>query len=221
MREWQRDRVHSPKHPCCFVFPQHFSRGRKLLPLSVSRPHHTNKPEGNEPKDNKATKMEASSSPRRVAFTGDAFVDVNVLGLHRAPSFGSDTACSAVRLLPGGACANTARTLGALGRGQLEVSFFSAVGDDDLGRFYSKALSDEGVLQNPSSTLHVVLSSCERVPRRRSRISPHGVVFPKGAATSANTRASMRSWTAGRSLCSASRTAGGRARGRHTHTHRK
>ena len=92
--------------------------------------------------------------PKRVALIGDAFVDFNLSGLQRLPAWGTDVPCAGVRMLPGGSCANTARQLGSLGGSSVAVSFFGAVGDDDLGRFFIRALSEEGHVVGAESTLH-------------------------------------------------------------------
>ena len=93
---------------------------------------------------------------RRAALIGDAFVDVQVGGVGALPCWGTDVACSSVRLLPGGACGNTARQLGALGGCELEAFFYSCVGDDEPGRHYLRTLEAEGSLTSPSCTLRLV-----------------------------------------------------------------
>ena len=95
-----------------------------------------------------------STVPKRVALIGDAFVDFNLSGLQRLPAWGTDVPCAGVRMLPGGSCANTARQLGSLGGSSIAASFFGAVGDDDLGRFFIRALSEEGHVVGAESTLH-------------------------------------------------------------------
>lgn len=89
----------------------------------------------------------------RVALIGDAFVDFNLSGLSRLPSWGTDVACAGVSMLPGGSCANTARQLGSLAGVSVSTSFFGAVGDDALGSFFARALSDEGLLVGTESSL--------------------------------------------------------------------
>ncbi|EOD27865.1 hypothetical protein EMIHUDRAFT_204876 [Emiliania huxleyi CCMP1516] len=93
---------------------------------------------------------------RRAALIGDAFVDVQVGGVGALPCWGTDVACSSVRLLPGGACGNTARQLGALGGCELEAFFYSCVGDDEPGRHYLRTLEAEGSLTSPSRTLRLL-----------------------------------------------------------------
>ena len=93
---------------------------------------------------------------RRVALLGDAFVDVQVGGVAILPSWGTDVSCSSVRLLPGGACGNTARQLGSLGAGETEVHFFSCVGGDEAGSHYVQTLEMEGILARPRQSLHVL-----------------------------------------------------------------
>lgn len=93
---------------------------------------------------------------RRVALIGDAFVDVQVSGVTDIPAWGTDVACSSVRLLPGGSCGNTARQLASLGlEKNLETFFFSVVGDDEAGRHYVRTLDEERGLTEPRATLHV------------------------------------------------------------------
>ena len=92
---------------------------------------------------------------------GDAFVDVQVTGLRTLPSWGQDTECQGVVLLPGGSCANAARHLASLGRGQLSVSFCSTVGDDDFGRYFLSKVRDEGLLAAPDESVVVL----DRVPQ--------------------------------------------------------
>jgi len=93
---------------------------------------------------------------RRAALIGDAFVDVQVGGVGALPCWGTDVACSSVRLLPGGACGNTARQLGALGGCELEAFFYSCVGDDEPGRHYLRTLEAEDSLTSPSRTLRLL-----------------------------------------------------------------
>lgn len=88
-----------------------------------------------------------------IALLGDAFVDVQVDGLSQLPAWGVDRACSSVRMLAGGSCANTARQLASLGGGAAKVCFFSAVGDDEFGRFYRRELASEGALACAETTL--------------------------------------------------------------------
>lgn len=93
---------------------------------------------------------------KRVALLGDAFVDVQVAGVTALPVYGTDVSCSSVRLLPGGSCGNTARQLGSLGSGQLDISFFSCIGGDEVGQHYLHALEAEGILCDLRSTLCVI-----------------------------------------------------------------
>ena len=91
----------------------------------------------------------------RVAFMGDAFVDVQVAGLSKLPAWGTDVSCEKVRLLPGGSCANAARHLGRLGteRGII-ASFHAGVGNDEFGRHFRSVLAAEGHLEATAHTLH-------------------------------------------------------------------
>ena len=91
-----------------------------------------------------------------VAMLGDAFVDVQVSGMYSLPSWGQDAECQGVQLLAGGSCANAARHLASLGRDQLTVSFCSAVGDDDFGRYFLSKLRDEGLLARPDESIAVL-----------------------------------------------------------------
>ena len=88
-----------------------------------------------------------------VAFLGDAFVDVHAGGVGALPQWGTDTHCEYVSMLIGGSCANTARHCASLGRGALDVSFFSVVGDDELGVHFVTTLAGEGLLRAPHDTL--------------------------------------------------------------------
>ena len=96
-----------------------------------------------------------------VAMLGDAFVDVQVSGLRSLPSWGQDVTCKGIQLLAGGSCANAARHLASLGRDQLTVSFCSALGDDDLGRYFLSKLREEGLLARPDESIAVL----EKVPQ--------------------------------------------------------
>ena len=96
------------------------------------------------------------ASRRRVALIGDAFVDFNLTGLTRLPSWGTDVPCAGVRMLPGGSSANTARQLASLGGPTMAVSFYGAVGDDELGKYFVRALSDEGLLVGAQESLHPI-----------------------------------------------------------------
>ena len=114
---------------------------------------------------------------RRVAFIGDAFMDINLSGLARLPQWGIDVPCAGVRLTVGGSCANTARQLASLARDDLATHFFSCVGEDDMGKLFRRALSEEDLLVNPDSSLHVlpgVAQSCCTIlagPSDRAMIS--------------------------------------------------
>ena len=92
---------------------------------------------------------------------GDTFVDVQVSGLRSLPSWGQDAECQGVVLLPGGSCANAARHLASIGREQLLVSFCSAVGDDDFGRYFLSRVRDEGLLVRPDESVVVL----QKVPQ--------------------------------------------------------
>ena len=117
-------------------------------------------------------------APRSIALIGDAFVDFVLSGVGRLPTWGTDVPCSGVRMLPGGSCANTARQISALGSGgRLAVSFLSCVGSDEPGRFFVKALADEGGLVEVAQTLQPcagVAQSCCAIlagPSDRAMIS--------------------------------------------------
>ncbi len=97
----------------------------------------------------------------QVAFIGDAFVDVQISGVATLPSWGTDTACSSCEMLPGGSCASAARQLGSLGRSFLSAHFFSAIGDDECGRFFAQRLEEEGCTAAPRETLRV-LAGCSQ-----------------------------------------------------------
>jgi len=91
----------------------------------------------------------------RVACLGDVFVDLQADGVSGLPEWGTDHSASAVRLLPGGSCANTARNLASICQGGISVSLFSTLGDDELGRFFLRRVTQEGLLDgvNPSLQL--------------------------------------------------------------------
>ena len=94
-----------------------------------------------------------------IALVGDAFVDVQVGGVQGLPVWGADRACSSVRLLPGGSCANTARHLASLCGGRRKTVLVCAMGDDTLGKFYSEALAKEPQLSLRLVTLPDAASS--------------------------------------------------------------
>lgn len=107
----------------------------------------------------------------RVAFIGDAFVDVQVSGVATLPSWGADASCDAVRLLPGGSCANAARHLGCLGSTQgIDVSFYAGTGNDEFGRYFRSVVTSEGisneetlcVLPFPQSTCIILSGATDR-----------------------------------------------------------
>ena len=91
----------------------------------------------------------------RIALIGDAFMDINLSGLARLPSWGIDVPCGGVKLTVGGSCANTARQLASVGR-DLHTTFFSCIGDDDMGAHFRNALRDEGLIKNTETSLHVL-----------------------------------------------------------------
>mmetsp|Transcript_23031 Transcript_23031/g.58674 ORF Transcript_23031/g.58674 Transcript_23031/m.58674 type:complete len:335 (-) Transcript_23031:529-1533(-) len=91
-----------------------------------------------------------------VVVIGDAIVDVQVSGLVQLPEWGKDRDCAAVSMLPGGSASNVARQLGSIGAGSVRVSFLSAVGDDEMGRFFLRTLSAEAFVADAASTLQVL-----------------------------------------------------------------
>jgi len=96
-----------------------------------------------------------ANTPQRVALIGDAFVDVQINGVSSIPAWGGCSECSGVQILPGGSCCNVGRQLASISGGELEALFFSTVGDDDMGRFYTRALAGEGLLAELEHTLCV------------------------------------------------------------------
>lgn len=91
----------------------------------------------------------------KVACLGDSFVDVQVSGISKLPTWGTDTSCEMVRLLPGGSCANAARHLGCLGAHyNIEVLFYSGIGADEFGQYFRKRVTSEGI--SSDETLHVL-----------------------------------------------------------------
>ena len=72
---------------------------------------------------------DATSDLARVALIGDAFVDIQVSGLQRLPAWSEDRDCTGVQMLPGGSCANVARQLASLGRGELAAVLSKGMAD--------------------------------------------------------------------------------------------
>ena len=95
-------------------------------------------------------------SQKRMALLGDAFIDINLSGLVRLPSYGIDVPCQGVKMTVGGSCANTARQLASLGRQKISATFFSSVGDDELGALFRRSLREENLLENPDTSLHIL-----------------------------------------------------------------
>eukprot|EP00967_Tisochrysis_lutea_P082472 scaffold114180_cov29-Tisochrysis_lutea.AAC.2 len=113
----------------------------------------------------------------RVAMLGDVFVDMQADGVSGLPEWGMDRTAAAVHLLPGGSCANTARNLAGLARGALSVSLFSALGDDELGRYFLRRVKEEGLLHSPESTLRLlprVSQSCCIILSGMKHVKPLG-----------------------------------------------
>lgn len=108
-----------------------------------------------------------------MALLGDIFVDLHADGVSGLPEWGEDRSASAVHLLPGGSCANTARQLASIAAG-FSVSLFSTLGDDELGRHFLRRVTEEALLHEPQSTLRLlpgvaqscclILSGVRRVP---------------------------------------------------------
>jgi sugar/nucleoside kinase (ribokinase family) len=98
----------------------------------------------------------APSTSVRVALLGDIFVDLQAHGVSGLPAWGEDRMASAVHLLPGGSCANTARHLASIARSSFCVSLFSTLGDDELGRHFLRRVIEEGLLHEPHATLRLL-----------------------------------------------------------------
>ena len=96
------------------------------------------------------------ASMKRAALIGDAFMDINLSGLTRLPQWGIDVPCAGVQLTVGGSCANTARQLASLARDECTTSFFSCLGNDDMGAHFKRALREEGLLADTEASLCVL-----------------------------------------------------------------
>lgn len=94
--------------------------------------------------------------PVRIALLGDIFVDLHAHGVSGLPEWGEDRTASAVHLLPGGSCANTARHLASITSNSFCVSLFSTLGDDELGRHFLRRVTEEALLHEPHSTLRLL-----------------------------------------------------------------
>ena len=99
---------------------------------------------------------------KRVAFFGDAFVDVQTGPMTSLPAFGEDRVVDSVSILPGGSVVNTARHFGSL-TASIDVSthLCVSIGDDTLGSIMKQTLESEGVdLENVTVCDGVPMSTC-------------------------------------------------------------
>lgn len=91
-------------------------------------------------------------------------MDIQISGIPSLPQWGTDTPCNSVCLHPGGSCANTARHLASLvSELPFTVSFFSACGGDQFGKYFIRHLTSEGLLHKPSETIEILADTPQSV----------------------------------------------------------
>jgi len=120
--------------------------------------------------------MHGSGLKPTIAMLGDVFMDMQADGVVGLPEWGKDRTMSAISIIPGGACANTARQLASLSAPRFNVSLFSTLGDDELGRLFLRRMQDESLLHTPETTLRtlpgVPQSCCIILSGNQTRTSP-------------------------------------------------
>ena len=109
-----------------------------------------------------------TTTTTRVAFLGDAFVDVQTSPMTSLPAWDEDRVVSSVSVFPGGSVVNSARHFGSLGReeGSLarhqEAYLCVTVGDDSLGTIMMDVIRrEESVqLEHVAVAKNVPMSTC-------------------------------------------------------------
>lgn len=114
----------------------------------------------------------------RILVVGDAFMDIVTVMEKLDINPGGDTLASSISLLPGGSGLNTSVRMKEIGKELLDVTFFSAIGDDEQGKLLSKAVVDGGVdpffvvMSEDSTGSCIVMSTKDE----RSFITNRGVI---------------------------------------------
>ena len=91
-----------------------------------------------------ASLSSAAPEQQRVAFFGDAFVDVQTSPMASLPAYGEDRVVSSVSIFPGGSVVNTARSFAALTQSDsVSVSLCVSLGSDHLGNIMLSVLEQE------------------------------------------------------------------------------